>query len=121
MPVNVSTNVLTRPNSRRLEDWLFANKTRLESEDQGSFNAVAEAAGNALGITITQANVRSCSETMGVTIKIAGKSPLASFMVETQTHRNRLDALEARLAAIEKKLGLPSVLPKAAGQPASIC
>lgn len=113
-------NSLTRSEARRIEDWLLANRERLESENQGSYPAIAEACSKALSIPVTQANIRSACKAVGVNPKISGSTPLSTFMIETQAHRNAIASLETRVAAIEKKLGLVPALPRAAGQPASL-
>lgn len=122
MPQHTTANQLTRQNSRRLEDWLLANKARLESELQPSLPTLAETISKALGFPVTPANIRFAAQTMDVTIRFASThtSPLSTFMTEVVSLRASNAALLARVARIEKKLGLPAALPEAAGQPASI-
>lgn len=122
MPQHSTANQLTRTNMRRLEDWLLANKARLESEPQPPMTTLAETISKALGFPVTPSNIRSAAETMEVTIRFdpTRATPLAAFMTEVVSLRASNAALLARVARIEKKLGLPSVLPEAAGQPASI-
>jgi hypothetical protein len=113
-------NQLTRSGARRVEDWMLANRERLESENQGSYPAIAETCSKALSIPVTPTNIRSACKAVDVNPKISRSTPLSAFMIETQAHRAAIAALETRVAVIEKKLGLTSALPQAAGQPASL-
>ncbi len=107
--------------TRRLQDYVLANKADLESNPR-EYGAAAEGISKTLGFEVTVSHLRTACEVMEVRFLPSKPSPLSGLieLVESLRQQNaailaRLGAVEGRLARIERDLGLPAAIADNAG------
>ena len=112
---------LSATKTRRLQDYVLANKADLEANPR-EYVAAAEGISKTLGFEVTVSNLRSACEVMEVRFLPSKPGPLYGSVELIESLRNqnaailaRLAGVEGRLARIERDLGLPAAMAEKAG------
>lgn len=93
-------NMLSRRQSRMVEDWLQANLSRLQKE-KADRSAAAVAATQAVGFEVTPQNIKAACVALGIGAVLVGRRRPTRLK-----HRGVLAALADHVAMLSENLGV---------------